>query len=65
MSQYIISPVTLWDSEKELWETHIIHIKDKKRRFVYSAWGRTEEESSSRAYILQVLLDSSNGVNHS
>lgn len=41
---YIISPITVFDEDKELFETHI-GLDDEARTLLLSAWGKTEEES--------------------
>lgn len=42
---YIISPITVFDEDKELFETHI-GLDDEARTLLLSAWGKTEEESN-------------------
>ena len=43
---YIISQITVFDEDKELFETHI-GLDDEARTLLLSAWGKTEEESTS------------------
>lgn len=58
---YIISKVTLYDSDQELWETKVG--KDNANKdLTYSCWGKNKEESRDRAYNLVALLNKS-GVN--
>lgn len=41
---YVISPITVFDDEKELFETHI-GLDDEAKTLLLSAWGKTEAES--------------------
>lgn len=41
---YVISPITVFDDEKELFETHI-GLDDEAKTLLLSAWGKTEHES--------------------
>jgi hypothetical protein len=55
MSQYIISPVTSYDSDKQLWETYIGKDNTNKS-LVVSVWGRTKEASRDNADLFLKLL---------
>ena len=37
-----ISPITVFDNDHELWETHI---GNSEMDLLYSVWGKSEEES--------------------
>lgn len=41
---YIISPITVLDEDKELFETHIA-LNNEAKTLLLSAWGKTEKES--------------------
>jgi hypothetical protein len=45
---YIISPITVFDNDHQLWETHV-GFDSKGKPLLYSCWGETEEESRERA----------------
>lgn len=55
MSQYIISPVTSYDSDKQLWETYIGKDNTNKS-LVISVWGKTKEGSRDNADIFIKLM---------
>ena len=40
-----ISPITVFDNDHELWETHI---GNSEMDLLYSVWGKSEEESRER-----------------
>lgn len=64
MSQYIISPVTQYDSDKQLWETYIGKDNTNKSLIV-SVWGKTKEDSIYKAAILINLFSWVDFDNHS
>jgi len=45
---YIISKITVFDNDHELWETHV-GLDSEGMPLLYSCWGKTEEESKDRA----------------
>jgi len=55
-SKYIISPVTFYDADTELFYTHIIK-NDSEKRFYCTVYGLTENESREQAKHLVLCLD--------
>jgi len=53
---YIISPITVFDNDHELWETHVGVDSDKKP-LCYSVWGKTEQISRVLAAVLVETLN--------
>ena len=52
---YLISPITTWDEEKELYETKIA-IDQRNMPLHYSCWGTTIDISRKRAETLGIIL---------
>lgn len=55
MKKYIISPVTVYDDEQELWATKV-GIEGKTMPLHYTVWGQTEQQSRERAERLGEIL---------
>jgi hypothetical protein len=53
--EYKISPITIFDNDHQLWETHV-GIDSKEMPLLYSCWGKTEEESRKMAEYLTIQL---------
>lgn len=53
--KYIISPVTLFDEEQELWSTKL-GVEGKHMPLHYTVWGETELKSRERAERLAEIL---------
>jgi hypothetical protein len=54
-AKYIISPVTFYDADLELFYTHIVN-NDEDKRFYATVYGSTKQESRSEAKRLVYLL---------
>jgi len=54
---YIISPITVFDEDKELFETHI-GLDNEERTLLLSVWGKTEDQSRLIAQIMSDKLNS-------
>lgn len=50
-SKYIVSPITVFDNDHELWETHV-GTNEEGMPLLFSAWGKSESESRIAAQIL-------------
>lgn len=61
---YIISPVTVFDEENELFETKI-GLDNKEMTLLISAWGPTQESSRKRAtdFVELLILAERNMIN--
>jgi len=55
-SKYIISPLTFYDADTELFATHIVK-NDSEKRFAFIAYGLTEKESREQAKHLVLCLE--------
>ena len=53
---YKISPITVFDNDHQLWETHVGE-DSKEMPLRYSCWGETELESRIRAEIMVSILE--------
>ena len=53
--KYIISPVTFFDADIELFATHIIN-DDSEKRFAFTSYGLTEQESRDEAVKLVAFI---------
>jgi hypothetical protein len=53
--KYIISPITVFDNDHELWETYV-GTNEEGMPLLYSAWGKTESESRISAQTICDLL---------
>ena len=49
--KYIISPVTLYDNDLEMYSTKVGY-EGKNMPLLYSVWGNSEQESRVRAALL-------------
>ncbi len=58
MKKYIISPITVFDNDHELWETYV-GTNEKDMPLLFSAWGKNEKESRIAAQIIVDLLSNS------
>jgi len=59
MSKFIISPVTTWDDENQLWETKV-GLDGKDMPLLYSVWHKEESRSRLRAMELVECLQIGN-----
>jgi len=55
---YIVSQITSYDNDNELFETYI-GLQNKEMTLLYSAWGSTEKESRLMAVRICKLLNES------
>lgn len=53
---YIVSPITVFDNDHELWETYV-GTNEKDMPLWYSCWGKTEWESKTKATLLVHFLN--------
>ncbi len=54
---YEVSPITVLDEDKELFETHI-GLDNKEKTLVLSVWGSSEGQSREAAINLAEILNS-------
>lgn len=52
---YIVSPVTFYDTDKELYYTEIA-VDQRQMPLHYTVWGKTENESREKAIRLAEIL---------
>ena len=53
---YIISPISVFDNDHQLWETYI-GMDSKEKPLCFSCWGKTELESRINADNLVYVLN--------
>lgn len=55
MTKYIVSPLTSYDEDQQLYYTYV-GLDNRFKSLLYSCWGMTEKESRERAEALVKLL---------
>lgn len=56
MKKYIVSPITTFDEDEELWGTKV-GLDGEGMPLHFTCWGKTEKESRERAAVLSLILN--------